>query len=393
MDSSSNVNISYSMVESRRFGLNVYRGVLPHIDTAIIFERIFQERIDLLILRIPSENKHEIASLDKLGFPYLVADTLVYYSSDLTQYHPNKLRNKDLTFKEATIGDSDLLNDMVSEIFKDYKNHYFSNPYFQKTDILEGYKEWTISYIKDESNVKTVWIGYRKEKPVCFATCAYAKEEGEGVLYGILPEAQGGGVYGDLIRFTQNDMRKKGLKTMKVSTQVHNFAVQKVWSREGFFLSESFDSIHINSFMNTSKLPQMDVPIRITDEVLYEYVKTSDAVSSFCPDKKTLDKPVNNKVPVPYACLLNIIITCFNTEFPEFEMSLLNIRYQSLKTIYPEKDYTAAIRFPVVHEDGYLKSLVTITDAREDLCSFFYVDFLHHKQDKPTGPYQTSITR
>src|SRR3546814_5792516 len=57
-----------------------------------------------------------------------------------------------------------------------------------------------------------------------------------------LPEHAGGGLYGDLIRYTQARFRALGYRRMKVSTQVWNLAVQKVWSREGFSLVQAYDT-------------------------------------------------------------------------------------------------------------------------------------------------------
>jgi len=37
---------------------------------------------------------------------------------------------------------------------------------------------------------------------------------------------------------------------MTVTTQIQNYAVQKIWVKEGFSLCNSFDTYHINSFLN-----------------------------------------------------------------------------------------------------------------------------------------------
>ena len=70
----------------------------------------------------------------------------------------------------------------------------------------------------------------------------------------LLGEAQesGGGIYGDLIRHTQADFASRGFSTMLVSTQVNNFAVQKVWAREGFHLFEAWDTYHVNALLSAA---------------------------------------------------------------------------------------------------------------------------------------------
>jgi hypothetical protein len=48
-----------------------------------------------------------------------------------------------------------------------------------------------------------------------------------------------------MMRFTQSYYQSRRVKKMKVSTQIQNFAVQKAWVKEGFFLEEAFITLHI----------------------------------------------------------------------------------------------------------------------------------------------------
>ena len=66
------------------------------------------------------------------------------------------------------------------------------------------------------------------------------------MLNGILPSFSGRGIYTDFIRYILNVFKEMGLKEMKISTQIQNCSVQKVWAREQFYLKESFVTIHIN---------------------------------------------------------------------------------------------------------------------------------------------------
>ena len=250
------VNAIYkSEKESARFDMNILRVTMDLLDTKVLNQAILKNNTDLTILRIPCEKLAQISKLELLGFPFYQTDTLVYYYTDFEKHQPNELKNKDLIFTEATIANKAEIANMVDIIFPGYTNHYNSNPYIDKQNILEGYKEWVLDYIEKEN--KYVFIISRDKKNIGFATCSVDNAEAEGVLYGVLPEAAGGGVYSDIIRYTQTFMKNKGIKVMKVSTQVQNYAVQKVWSREGFFMTKSFATIHINSLLNYSHLPEI----------------------------------------------------------------------------------------------------------------------------------------
>ncbi|MBU1226752.1 MAG: GNAT family N-acetyltransferase [Actinobacteria bacterium] len=248
-------HLHYSETESRRFGLRVVRTELEDLDPDEFQSVILEDRSDVVIGRIPAEHQHQLALLDQIGFPWISADTLVYYYADLDRHEPRPPRNQDLEFTQATVESSELLESLVTEIFPDYTNHYYSNPYLDRTSILTGYVEWAVGYIGGPGAETTVWIASRQGTPVAFATCRYGPEESEGVLYGVRPQESGKGVYGDLIRFTLADSKARGLAKMKVSTQVQNFAVQAAWVRQGFVMRRAVATFHVNSMLTSSRVP------------------------------------------------------------------------------------------------------------------------------------------
>nr|NJM03661.1 hypothetical protein [Desulfobacula sp.] len=251
MSDKSKALLNFSEVESKRFGLKVYRGSIEDIKPSAIVDFTLQEGIDVAIIRIPTEKNYCLEKLARTGLPYIVADALVYYQVDLDSYQPNELKNKDLEFVEANLEHKEIIDKIVAETFIGYKNHYSSNSLLD-IDLIEAYKEWAQGYYSNKEKDKCAWLVRRKEHYIGFATCAFSGDVSEGVLYGILPGESGGGVYTDLIRFTQQFFKNKGYSIFKTSTQINNYAVQKVWSREGLFLKQSFLTIHINSLMSVS---------------------------------------------------------------------------------------------------------------------------------------------
>src|SRR5690554_5789981 len=213
--------------ETKRFKMNIVRGKSDTIELKNLQTQIVKNLADIVVLRIPSKNISEVQNLSKLGYEYFQADTLVYYIVDFERYQPKELRNEDISFRKADLSDKNLLDGMVHEIFQGYTNHYFSNNYINKDEVLEGYAEWVSGFIEDNS--KDVFIVYKNKEAIAFATCSHEDGVAEGVLYGVMPNNSGGGIYSDIIRFTQNYYIQKGFSKMKVSTQVQNYAVQKVW--------------------------------------------------------------------------------------------------------------------------------------------------------------------
>jgi RimJ/RimL family protein N-acetyltransferase len=237
----------YSEVESNRFKKKIFRGTINEIDIDSINQFIENNEVDHIMLRIPVESVDRHFMFNNINHEIFLADTLVYYFTDLSKIKINMLKN-DLQFVAVNTSNATILNDLVPLIFIDYKNHYFSNPLLNKESITEGYIEWASNYINSLDANKYSWIVFKGDTPIGFATCSLDRETGEaeGILYGVHPDHSGGGVYSDIIRFTQKYFYDLGITKMKVSTQIQNFAVQKVWGREGFYLKNAFYTYHIN---------------------------------------------------------------------------------------------------------------------------------------------------
>lgn len=238
----------YSEVDSKRFSKTIHRGVLSSVEANDIRRYISDNKVDLLIVRIPVTLSEDLHKLTNIGFSAILADTLVYYYTNLQQSEIKEPKNQ-LIFEEVSDRNVHLIEQAIPEIFAEYTNHYTSNPSLDRTKITLGYIEWAKGFVKEKDRSKISWIVYKDKTPIGFATCSVndSTSECEGVLYGVLPGFSGGGVYSDIIRFTQNYFKKQGISVMKVSTQIQNFAVQKVWAREGFVLKEAFYTFHIST--------------------------------------------------------------------------------------------------------------------------------------------------
>ncbi|OYU81333.1 MAG: hypothetical protein CFE23_04355 [Flavobacterium sp. BFFFF1] len=364
-----------SQKESARFNMNILRIGMQSINIRELGNALISNDTDIAILRIPCEKLSQISKLSLLGFTYFQADTLVYYHTDLSKYEPKELVNKDLEFVRAVKDDASLLGALVERIFPGYTNHYNSNPFIEKQNILEGYKEWVVDFITQDD--KRVFLVNRNGTTIGFATCAIEGSESEGVLYGVLPEASGGGVYSDIIRFTQAYMKNLGIGKMKVSTQVQNYAVQKVWSREGFFMTESFATIHINSLLNYSRLPKIAFSIFITDEDIKNYGNLSGDINPVHFDDLFAQK-LGFTQRISHGLIANAEMSkYFGTEFPGNGTLFMSYYYKFLKPLYPNRHYKVTISTPYFDEEKHIYiCLVKILDADDNLCLLSYNDLI-----------------
>jgi acyl dehydratase len=262
--------MSFSRVESERFKKSVHRFHFDEIDHEAV-RAIRKARPDIAIVRFPSEKIDQLANLELYGVSPLVADTLGYYECDLESYEIPGRRNEDLECRPASVDDRGMLSELVGQVFAGYKNHYASNPLLSRSDILDGYVEWGLSYL-EELEHHTCWILQDGERPVAFANCRQEGECFEGVLYGVDRAYSGRGIYGDLVTLTQHEAVSRGCTRMIVSTQIQNLAVQRAWVRRGFRLSRSLNTVHLNLLMSDDYcLAAHEERIRLDDSLVSKF--------------------------------------------------------------------------------------------------------------------------
>lgn len=369
-------SLNYSPIESKGLGLKVYRGVVDDINPEEILSTVLKENIDVVIMRIPAERQDSMARFQEIGIPYLIADTLVYYQVDLKKHKPRGPRNSDLEFIEFYPEHLEIMDKLVSEIFPAYKNHYTSNPLLS-VDLIEAYKEWARSYVTNEANRRCAWLVKREDRFIGFATCAFDGDESEIVLNGVVPSAAGAGVYGDLIKFIQHFFKNSGYSIMKVSTQVYNYKVQKVWSREGFVMKQSFLTVHLNCFMDASRVKKRVFDLIVSADDLSHYGTISGNMNRLHFDEEYAhSKGFEGRIA--HELLVNAVISrYYGTEFPGDGTVFIGYSYKFLKPIYLDKPYTIEISFPFVNpEKGTYKSIVKILDSNGHICLFSYNDLI-----------------
>jgi hypothetical protein len=363
--------INFSEIESKRFNLNIARSKMIDIQIKEISNFVNKNYIDIVILRIPTEKIEQASKLMQLGYPYYQTDTLVYYKVDFTVYHAKELKNNDLQFVLATINDVEHISKLIDVIFPGYTNHYNSNPLINIENVIEGYKEWVINYIDRKD--KFVFLVRKNGKYIGFASCSINDGIAEGILYGVLPEVSGGGIYSDIIRYTQMFFIQKGAGSMKVSTQVQNYAVQKVWSREGFFLFESFATIHINAMLNYSivEKKQFDIFFSTSDINLAGELSGDWNPVHF---NDVLAKKMGFDKRITHGLLSNAALSkYFGTVFPGNGTLFMGYTYKFIKPIYPEEKYTVNVTVPMMDKNReYYLCVIKVFDKQNNLCLISY---------------------
>lgn len=243
--------LAYSAPDSARFGFHVVRGYAPDADPDRLWKAIVDANADLAIIRTPTTLAHRMSKLGAFGAEVIHADTLVYYAAELRNLDLVAPANTRVSIATASTVDMAELSAVVASVFRDYRNHYHSNPVLDAEKVLAGYCEWAIRHLGDPSN-KITWLARHEGRIVGFLCCSHdvAASTGEFVLNGVLPEFARNGIYSSLVRIALQWFHENGFARVRVSTQIGNLAVQKVWRREGFAMVEAYDTFHVNAFLH-----------------------------------------------------------------------------------------------------------------------------------------------
>ena len=377
--------LSYSAAESARFGFSTYRASMEEFVPSALADEILEVGADLVILRVPSGRAAEVQRLGRWGFPVIPTGTLVFYTADLTKHRPAAMTNRGLDFVPFVEGMKGEMDGLVSETFSGYVNHYQANPLLAGRDLVAGYQEWVSGFAAGRDPLKTAWLVYQDGRPAAFCSVSRVADgtQGEGVLYGVAPWAAGRGVYSDLIRFTQAWFVRSGVGRMVVSTQVENFAVQKVWSREGFWMSRSLDTFHVNALLAHSAAPPVQVPLRFGVDDVRRFAEVSgDRNPIHLDDRAATQAGFDGRV-VHGAALQSELSRVLGTVAPGEGTIYIGSSARFFRPVYPERDYTLQVTFPYVDERKRFARVVAKITGEGGLHFLAYGDVV---LPRPTPP-------
>jgi len=229
-------------VESECFNIKCARANNITIsDAGAATEFCRQNDVDLLIVRCDVGQLDLVHRLQDDGFRLM--DTLVYYSRPLD--HIQQLKQNEIVIRPVLSGEEYQVEKLAKYTFENYIDHYHSDPLLDNKHADEAFGSWARRSCTEKSVSDQVMVAADPHEIIGFATLRMnSPEEGEGVLFGVSPQAQGRGIYGRLIGAGLSWCKDQGAKRMVVSTQINNYVVQAVWIRNGFTHYKSFYTFH-----------------------------------------------------------------------------------------------------------------------------------------------------
>ncbi len=238
--------VALSPLEEERFGVRTARAA--HVTAAglpEVLEFCRAHRVELLIARCTADDLAAAQALEARGG--LLTDTLIYYVRDLEKNPPAPPAPSGAgSVRPVRAGEEESVAHVAAEAFRGYTGHYHADPRLDRTRCDEAYISWTRRSCLSREVAGEVLVHEIEGEIAAFATLRMnSTSEGEGVLFGVAPHAQGRGIYRLLVLGGLDWCRDRGARRMVVSTQLTNLAVQKVWVRAGFEPSGANYTFHL----------------------------------------------------------------------------------------------------------------------------------------------------
>lgn len=235
--------VQLSAIDEERFGFPIARAKDVTVDTLPAILNFCQsQNIKMLIARCVTTDLPVAQRMESHGFQLM--DTLVYYQYDFSKKTIPEDIGK-VPVRPVQPAEIEAVKQVAKTSFAGYQGHYHADPRLDAKKSDEGYISWAVRSVESRDVADEVLVAMLDEKVVGFATLRLnSPHEGEGVLFGVAPEAQGHGIYRSFMIQGMRWCQAQGATQMVVSTQVTNIAVQKVWCRVGFEPSLSYYTFH-----------------------------------------------------------------------------------------------------------------------------------------------------
>lgn len=206
-----------------------------------ILQQCRASAVELLIARCPATDLAAAQAMERDGFQLM--DTLVYFARSLGS--GTQVDAGPVPVRPVRPGEEAAVREIAAHAFQGYGGHYHADPRLDRGRCDEVYTDWAYRSCLSKDVADEVLVADLDGRVVAFATMRLnSDEEGEGVLFGVSPAAQGRGIYRTLMIRGMEWCAARGRTRMVVSTQVTNVAVQKVWTRLGFEPSRAYYTFH-----------------------------------------------------------------------------------------------------------------------------------------------------
>ena len=239
------MQIILNHLETARFGIAFARLEQPGADSealAALLERADRDGVDVISSRVPCGDLATIHVLEAAGFRLM--DTLTYWRIDLLAALPAEVPSP-FSITDASPADAEACAAVAAAAFQDYLGHYHSDRRLDRDAADQAYVDWTQRLLTEPADGQLALVARAGNDCVGYLVgLQTASGSSEILLNAVDPAFQRQGAYTALLAAYLGRMQERGCSETSISTQLHNFRVQRVWRRLGFAPCAGFHTFH-----------------------------------------------------------------------------------------------------------------------------------------------------
>lgn len=233
-------------LETKRFGVICAQADglgIAFPDLTGINRQAAELGVALISIRVNVSDLDRVHALEADG--YRLMDTLVHYGGSLDGIQGLRPVPEGLVLRTATAQDLPAVGRVAKAGFTNYLGHYHADPRLDTAAADAAYVDWAETSVADATDDTPVLLAVRHGSVLGFVTTRKKSgDEREIVLNAVHPDHQGQGLYSILIGNVARLMAQNGAIRLVISTQINNYAVQRVWARMGLVHEKSFYTFH-----------------------------------------------------------------------------------------------------------------------------------------------------
>lgn len=219
--------------------MSSYDDITAHLN------RFGRSGVRLVIAKVQASQYAWVRDLIREGFEFMTTE--VYYKRAIGNIAIPHSDSPVIVRPFGGGSELDTLVEITRESFADYMSHYYLDPRLDRSRCTDVYVEWIKNSCSGQLG-DAVFVGVIQGLGVVgYSTGRKVSDTGaECSLGAVSPKVQiqRARVYADMMISLMDYFGKRGLRFMRVSTQVDNYAVQKIWIENGFEIYKSEYTFH-----------------------------------------------------------------------------------------------------------------------------------------------------
>lgn len=237
------MSIEINALETARFGITCARfentaDPLPNLRD--VTQSAVAQGICMISTRVDVADLARVHAFEAEG--YQLMDTLVYYARSLSAL---PVAPDPFDYDVAKTSDAEEIAEVSRAAFSGYIGHYHADPRLENAKADAAYADWARRGVLAQNPHLPVLVRRQNGQIIGFLMARMnTASDGEILLAGMAPQAQGQGLYAPMFLQGLHAVKVAGGTRAIISTQVNNYAVQKVWTKFGLSPFKSCYTFH-----------------------------------------------------------------------------------------------------------------------------------------------------